>query len=68
MLLRDYQKDIINKTIASTKSTLIQIPTGGGKTVIVRMTFKRATNRGDIRPPHLEIFSVTPFYHKVAGC
>ena len=35
---------------------------------LVRMTFKRATNRGGIRPPHLEIFSVTPFYHKVAGC
>ena len=32
------------------------------------MTLKRATNRRDIRPPHLEIFSVTPFYHKVAGC
>lgn len=34
MTLRDYQEDIINKTISTKKSTLIQVPTGGGKTVI----------------------------------
>jgi len=34
----------------------------------MRMTVKWATNCGDIRPPHLEIFSVISFYHKVAGC
>lgn len=36
MVLRDYQKDIIDQTIASNKSTLIQVPTGGGKTVIAK--------------------------------
>lgn len=34
--LRPYQKDIVNKVINSNKSTLIQIPTGGGKTVIAK--------------------------------
>jgi len=32
--LRKYQIDVINKTLNTTKSTLIQIPTGGGKTLI----------------------------------
>lgn len=36
MELRPYQIDIINQTIHSDKSTLIQVPTGGGKTVIAR--------------------------------
>ena len=36
MVLRDYQKDIIDQAINSNKSTLIQIPTGGGKTVIAK--------------------------------
>ena len=31
---RSYQQDIINKTLETTKSTLIQLPTGGGKTII----------------------------------
>lgn len=31
---RPYQQDIINKTLETTKSTLIQLPTGGGKTII----------------------------------
>jgi len=31
---RDYQKDIIEQVVKSNKSTLIQIPTGGGKTFI----------------------------------
>jgi superfamily II DNA or RNA helicase len=31
---RLYQQDIINKTLETTKSTLIQLPTGGGKTII----------------------------------
>jgi len=34
--LRPYQKDIIKQTIKSTKSTLIQIPTGAGKTIIAK--------------------------------
>ena len=34
--LRPYQKDIIFQTINSNQSTLIQIPTGGGKTVIAK--------------------------------
>ena len=32
--LRDYQKDIVNKVLENTKSTLIQLPTGAGKTII----------------------------------
>ena len=32
--LRDYQKDIVAQVVNSDKSTLIQIPTGGGKTFI----------------------------------
>ena len=32
--IRPYQQDIINKTLETTKSTLIQLPTGGGKTII----------------------------------
>lgn len=31
---RPYQQDIIKKTLETTKSTLIQLPTGGGKTII----------------------------------
>lgn len=34
--LRDYQLDIINQTLNSDKSTLIQVPTGGGKTIIAK--------------------------------
>lgn len=34
--LRPYQIDIINQAVNSDKSTLIQVPTGGGKTVIAR--------------------------------
>lgn len=34
--LREYQEDIINQTINSDLHTLIQVPTGGGKTVISR--------------------------------
>ena len=34
--LRDYQLDIVNQTLNSNKSTLIQIPTGGGKTLIAK--------------------------------
>ena len=34
--LRPYQKDIVEQVIKSDKSTLIQIPTGGGKTIIAR--------------------------------
>lgn len=34
--LYDYQKDIIKQTLSSDKSTLIQVPTGGGKTLIAK--------------------------------
>lgn len=34
--LRNYQKDIVEKAISSTESTLIQIPTGGGKTLMAK--------------------------------
>ncbi|MFA5454992.1 MAG: DEAD/DEAH box helicase [Sulfurimonas sp.] len=34
--LRDYQLDIIKQTLNSDKSTLIQVPTGGGKTLIAK--------------------------------
>ncbi len=33
---KDYQLDIIKQTLNSDKSTLIQIPTGGGKTIIAK--------------------------------
>ncbi|GEM_PF-2357486 len=42
--LRDYQQDIINQTINSDKSTLIQVPTGGGKTIIAKEIIKYLTN------------------------
>jgi len=34
--LRNYQLDIIKKTIESSESTLIQLPTGSGKTIIAK--------------------------------
>lgn len=34
--LRTYQKDIIDLVVTTDKSTLIQIPTGGGKTVVAK--------------------------------
>jgi superfamily II DNA or RNA helicase len=36
MQLREYQKDIVEQSVKSQVSTLIQIPTGGGKTVIAK--------------------------------
>jgi len=33
---RPYQQDIINQTLNSKKNTLIQLPTGGGKTIIAK--------------------------------
>lgn len=36
MQLRPYQEDIINQTLMSNDDTLIQVPTGGGKTFIAR--------------------------------
>lgn len=32
--LYNFQKDIVNKVLENTESTLIQLPTGGGKTII----------------------------------
>jgi len=43
MQLRDYQIDIIHKTIQSNQSTLIQLPTGSGKTIIAKKIAKRLT-------------------------
>lgn len=34
--LRPYQQDIVNQTINSNDDTLIEVPTGGGKTLIAR--------------------------------
>lgn len=34
--IRPYQQDIIDKTLGTSKSTLIQVPTGGGKTLIAK--------------------------------
>ena len=60
---------LFNNATLSADTIILPITTASSATdATVRMTLKRATNRGDIRPPHLEIFSVTPFYHKVAGC
>lgn len=39
-ILRNYQKDIISKTLNTQQSTLIQIPTGGGKTIIAKEIIK----------------------------
>lgn len=47
MQLRDYQKDIIKQTIESDKSTLIQIPTGGGKTIIAKEIISDLVGRYD---------------------
>jgi len=43
--LYPYQTDIINQTINSDESTLIQVPTGGGKTVIAKEIVKYLTNK-----------------------
>lgn len=40
MQIRDYQKDIINLTLGTTESTLIQLPTGAGKTIIAKEIIK----------------------------
>lgn len=45
--LRPYQIDIINQTVNSDKSTLIQVPTGGGKTVIARTIIDNLVNKYD---------------------
>lgn len=45
MKLRPYQKDIIDQTVNSNKSTLIQIPTGGGKTLISKEIIRILTNK-----------------------
>ncbi len=52
--LRPYQKDIVNQVINSDKSTLIQVPTGGGKTVIAHEIIKQALKEG------LQILFVAP--------
>ena len=46
MPLRNYQQDIVNQTIATNLSTLIQIPTGGGKTIIAKEIIKYYKSRG----------------------
>lgn len=52
--LRPYQRDIVNQVINSDKSTLIQVPTGGGKTVIAHEIIKQALKEG------LQILFVAP--------
>jgi superfamily II DNA or RNA helicase len=49
MTLRDYQKDIIDQTINSNKSTLIQVPTGGGKTVIAKEIALELVNKHSLQ-------------------
>lgn len=46
MILRPYQKDIIDQAIATDRLTLIQIPTGGGKTVIAKEIALNLVARG----------------------
>ena len=36
MKLRPYQEDIVNQVTQSNDDTLIEVPTGGGKTLIAR--------------------------------
>ena len=45
--LRPYQVDIIKQTVKSTKNTLIQIPTGGGKTLIAKEIISDLVGRFD---------------------
>jgi superfamily II DNA or RNA helicase len=54
MVLRDYQQDIVNKAVNSKKSTLIQIPTGAGKTVIAKEIAIELVNKG------LQVLFVAP--------
>lgn len=42
--LRPYQNDIIEKVLNSQQSTLIQIPTGCGKTIIAKEIIKNLIN------------------------
>jgi len=49
MVLRDYQKDIIDQTINSNRSTLIQVPTGGGKTVIAKEIALALVNKHNLQ-------------------
>lgn len=52
--LRPYQQDIITQAIGSTKSTLIQVPTGGGKTLIAKEIALELVNKG------LQVLFVAP--------
>ena len=36
MKLRPFQEDIVNQVVQSNDDTLIEVPTGGGKTLIAR--------------------------------
>jgi len=60
-------KDVTVKDIAM---CMMEAPEKDIKLIVdkLHITLKRATNRGDIRPPSKKIFSVVSFYHKVAGC
>jgi superfamily II DNA or RNA helicase len=52
--LRPYQKDIIESVLNTDKDTLIQIPTGGGKTVISKEIIRSLINDG------LQVLFVAP--------
>jgi len=43
--LRPYQKDVIERVLATNENTLIQIPTGGGKTVISKEIIRALINK-----------------------
>ena len=49
LVLRDYQTELINaasNAMRSNKCVLIQLPTGGGKTIVASEIVQRAVNRG----------------------
>ena len=55
--VRDYQTDIISRVTASTESTLIQLPTGGGKTYIAIEIIKKLS---DFHGEWKQILFITP--------
>jgi superfamily II DNA or RNA helicase len=54
---RNYQEDIVQRTIQTDKSTLIQLPTGGGKTYIATKVIK---NLSDLFGEFKQVLFIAP--------